>query len=236
MKPTVDHVAATWSSFDGLAPSYDRWYETPLGSFVDGVERRAILSLLRPRPGELVLDIGSGTGRLCRELTRRSVRCVGLEPSRQMLSVARATKDQGNPWYIRGVGELLPLASDVFDAVTFVTALEFVTDVDAALDEAARVAKPAARLLLGVLNSRGPWPAWRRRRRDPLWQGARLFHLADLQRRLSQLGRVRSRQAVYVPPQLRHAPRPLFAIIERLGATLAPSLGAFMVFRVDLRR
>lgn len=236
MEPTVDHAVVTWSSFDSLAPSYDRWYETPLGSFVDGVERRAILCLLRPRPGELVLDIGSGTGRLCRELTRRGVGCVGLEPSRQMLSVTQATRGHGNPWYIRGVAEHLPLASDIFDAVTFVTTLEFITNVDTALAEAARVAKPGARLLLGVLNSRGPWATWRRRSRDPLWERARFFHAADLKRRLARLGPVSFQSAVYVPPQLRCVPRLLFPILERLGARLAPSSGAFMVFRVDLRR
>jgi ubiquinone/menaquinone biosynthesis C-methylase UbiE len=198
MEPPVDRVAVNWSSFNDLAPSYDRWHGTPLRSFVDGVERRAVLGFLQPRPGELVLDVGSGTGRLCQRLTRRGVRCVGLEPSRQMLSVAQATRGHGNPWYIRGVAERLPLASGVFDAVTFVTTLEFVSDVDAALVEAARVAKPGARLLLGVLNSRGPWAAWRRRSRSPLWQRARFFHAADVEQ-VQQVGAGLLRHLPYGP-------------------------------------
>jgi ubiquinone/menaquinone biosynthesis C-methylase UbiE len=226
----------SWSSFDSLAGSYDRWYETPLGSFVDQAERQAVFGLLGARPGELILDVGSGTGRYARELVRRGVRCVGLEPSRAMLAIAQRGAAPGGLSYIRGIGERLPLAAHVFDAVTCVTTLEFLADIDAALAEATRVAKPRGRLVIGVLNRCGPWAARRRRSADAIWRAAHLFSRADMERRLRTLGKVRSRLCVYVPPQLHRAPWPLLSLVERVGATVAPSLGAFIAFRVDLRR
>lgn len=137
---------------------------------------------------------------------------------------------------MRGVGEHLPLASAVFDAVIFVTTLEFVRDVDAALSEAARVTKPGGRVVLGVLNARGPWAARRRRSEDAVWKSARFFSRAEIEERLRMFGEVRSQVAVYVPPQLGMAPRSVFTILEWLGARIASSVGAFIALRVDLRR
>ncbi len=51
-------LANSWRPFDSLAESYDRWYETPLGSFFDGLERQAVFDLLGAGYGEP----GEGTG------------------------------------------------------------------------------------------------------------------------------------------------------------------------------
>lgn len=225
-----------WTAFDSLASSYERWYRSPVGSFSDRVEHQAIFGLLDPKAGELVLDVGSGTGGYARRLARRGVSCVGLEPSGSMLSVAHQSSWVGGPRFVRGVGEHLPLASAVFDAVIFVTTLEFVRDVDAALSEAARVTKPGGRVVLGVLNARGPWAARRRRSEDAVWKSARFFSRAEIEERLRMFGEVRSQVAVYVPPQLGMAPRSVFTILEWLGARIASSVGAFIALRVDLRR
>jgi ubiquinone/menaquinone biosynthesis C-methylase UbiE len=229
-------IGVSWSPFDSLAESYDRWYETPLGSFADRLERQAVFDLLGARPGELILDVGSGTGRYARELAGQGVRCVGLDPSAAMLAIAQRGAPPGGPTHIRGIAERLPLASNVFDAVMSVATLEFVTDVDAALAEAARVAKPRGRLVVGVLNCRGPWAARRGRSSNAIWRAAHFFSQGKMVWRLQELGEVRSRLCVYVPPQLDRAPWPLLSLVEWLGARLAPSLGAFMAFRVDLRR
>ncbi|MCS5694542.1 hypothetical protein [Desulfofundulus thermocisternus] len=44
--------------FDDKAGSYDSWYQTAAGRFVDRVEKEAVLAYLEPRPGMSVLDIG----------------------------------------------------------------------------------------------------------------------------------------------------------------------------------
>lgn len=228
---------APWWPFDERAVSYDRWYETPLGAFADRVERQAILGLLRPVTGERMLDVGCGTGRYARALAGRGVDVVGADPSGAMLTVAVSQYAfHGNPAYVRAVGERLPFAPAVFDAVTLVTTLEFVGDVDQAVQEAVRVVKPGGRLVVGVLNARGPWAARRRRSRDAVWRNARFFRRAEIEQQLRAFGEVRSRLALYVPPQLGRAPRSVFVFLERLGARFVPSLGAFVALRVDLGR
>lgn len=226
-----------WRPFDERAASYDRWYETPIGAFADRVEREAVFGLLQPMPGERILDVGCGTGRYALELAGRGVDAVGVDPSAAMLAVATARRaPSGRPAYVRAVAESLPFASGVFEAAISVTTLEFVEDVDAALAEAARVTRTGGRLVLGVLNARGPWAARRRRSEDVFWQTARFFRRAELEQRLRDYGGVRSRLAVYVPLELSRAPSPVLALFERLGARFAPSLGAFIAVRVDLRR
>jgi ubiquinone/menaquinone biosynthesis C-methylase UbiE len=233
----VDREEVPWRLFDERSLSYDAWYETPLGAFADRVERETVFGLLEPMPGERILDVGCGTGRYALELASCGVNPVGIEPSAGMLAFAiPRSAARSRPAFARGVAESLPFASGVFDAAISVTTLEFVGDADAALAEAARVTKTGGRLVLGVLNARGPWAARRRRSGDVFWQTARFFRRAELEQRLRGLGEVRSRLAVYVPLELSRAPPPAFPFLERLGARLAPSLGAFIAVRVDLRR
>lgn len=225
-----------WHQFDLLAPAYDRWYETPLGAFVDRLERRAILDLLEAKPGELISDVGSGTGRYVRELSIRGVRAIGVEPSGAMVACAPRAGRIQRPAYARGIAERVPLASGAFDAVLCVAVLEFLSDVDAALAEASRVAKPGGRLVLGVLHDRGPWAAIRRRSTKGVWRNARFFDRGQLEQRLRSLGRVRSCLVAHVPPLPSRTPRSFLPVIDRVWKRIAPSWGAFLAIRVDLQR
>ena len=46
----------------GLAETYDRWYASPLGDWVDRCEKEAVFALLPPVTGLRILDAGCGTG------------------------------------------------------------------------------------------------------------------------------------------------------------------------------
>jgi SAM-dependent methyltransferase len=122
------------------------------------------------------------------------------------------------------------------DAVLLVTTLEFVSDIDVALAEAARVVKPGGRMVLGVLHARGPWARRRLRSKRGVWSTARLYHRAELEQLLEKYGQVRSRLLVHVPPQLAGAPRPVLAIMDGLLRIVMPSSGAFLAVRVDVGR
>ena len=77
--------------FDNEAASYDSWYETKLGKFVDEVETECAFSLLSLEKRKRVLDIGCGTGNFSFKLEKMDYRVVGVDVSDQMLAIARKT-------------------------------------------------------------------------------------------------------------------------------------------------
>ena len=219
-----------------MAPSYDEWYRSRLGRFVDALEWHILRHLLRPRPAERILDVGSGTGRNARRLAKRGIRAVGLEPSPSMLAEAREHAVGELPSYVRGVAEALPFGGGVFDAALAVTTLEFVNDVDTAVAEAVRVTKPGGRIVVGVLNTRGPWAARRRRRGGQPWKSAHFFAREEIEALLAPFGPIDVRLGVYVPPAMGRMPPGILPLAEWLGRRVAPSAGAFIAARVDIRR
>jgi ubiquinone/menaquinone biosynthesis C-methylase UbiE len=224
-----------WQPFDDAGATYDDWYKSPLGAFAEEVERRAVFELLAPHAGELILDVGSGTGRYALELFRRGARAVGVEPSTGMLAVARERRaPAGGPSYVLAAGEALPFRSRTFDGVVIVTTLEFAAHPDALLLEAVRVTRTGGRVVVGALSRRGPWAARRRRSRSPLWAGARFFTEGELRAMLERYGPVRSRRALLAPPQLAGAPSWLLMVVERLGVVLARRWAAFIAVSVDV--
>jgi len=95
-----------------------------------------------------VLDVGTGTGLLAREIAQLvgTSGIVGVDPSRSMLTAGR--RNLGAVKFIEGVGEHLPIKDGSFDFVTMGYALRHVADLHQAFGEYLRVLKPDGRLLL----------------------------------------------------------------------------------------
>ena len=70
---------------------YDLWAETydETPNPVVAMDARYTLDVLSPRPGELILDGGCGTGRHLGSLLRARSNPVGVDFSRGMLEIAR---------------------------------------------------------------------------------------------------------------------------------------------------
>jgi len=226
-------VTAPLVLFDPLAAGYEAWFETKLGAFVAERERDLLLRLLRASPRERVLEIGSGTGFFLREIARTGAYCVGLEPSRGMLEVARSHALPAVE-YVRGAAEALPFTPASFDAAIFMTALEFVANVDAALREARRVVRPGGRLVFGVLNAAGPW-AEARRREGGLWEKARFFSAAELSTFLTPFGDVTIDFCVHAPPSAEAWPTALLRVADRVRRLVNRESGALIGARVQLK-
>ncbi len=114
-------------------------------------QRRDTLTRLALKPGESVLDIGSGPGFLAAEMAEKTGdtgRVVGIDISEEM--VRRATKRSNHDWmtYQTASATDLPFEDASFDVVVSTQVAEYVPDTDAFCREAARVLKPRGRGLV----------------------------------------------------------------------------------------
>lgn len=114
------------------------------------VERELLKLLPKGEVGGL-LDIGTGTGRILEIFGNDIGRGVGVDLSREMLSVARVHLDERGltNCHVRyGDMNQLPLSGESFDAVTFHLVLHYADDPGAAIREAARYLDAGGRLVI----------------------------------------------------------------------------------------
>lgn len=130
------------------AASINTTYATP-----DVVaQRQFVLGLLDLKPGERVLDIGSGPGYLISEMgaaVGRDGAVQGLDGSVAMNAIA-ARRCADKPWVQIDEGDVLelPYADGSFDAAVSTQVYEYVADLPRALDEMHRVLRPGGRALI----------------------------------------------------------------------------------------
>lgn len=136
--------------FTPLPRRYDRLAEL-LSFGQNGRWRRAMVDQIVPAPGELVLDVASGTAGVAIQLGRRTTaRVVGVDLTEQMLrqgkqSVAAAGLAE-RIGLLAGRAEQLPLRDASVDSLTFTYLLRYVEDPQATLTELARVVRPGGRV------------------------------------------------------------------------------------------
>jgi ubiquinone/menaquinone biosynthesis C-methylase UbiE len=117
----------------------------------DEAVEAAIVRALSDAPVRTLLDLGTGTGRMLELLGPQIERGLGLDLSLDMLSLARARLDRAvlRHCSVRQ-GDIYDLAlpKNSFDAVVIHQVLHFLEDGARAIKEAARVLRPAGRLLV----------------------------------------------------------------------------------------
>lgn len=140
-----------------------RWYDV-LTAFGESRLRESGLALLAPRPGEVALELGCGTGQALLGLSRgvgESGRVLGLDLSPAMLRAAwRRTARAGalgGVALVRADARCLPLPSASVDVVFLSFTLELFDDADArrVLAECLRVLGPGGRIGVVALDARG---------------------------------------------------------------------------------
>src|SRR3954464_8580493 len=133
---------------EDAARHIQRLYSTP-----DVVQQRAeVLALLAARPGERVLDIGSGPGFLVASLADvvgASGAVHGLDQSAPMNDIARDLIGT-RPWARIDDGDAveLPYGHGAFDAAVSTQVYEYVADIPRALSELRRVLRLGGRALV----------------------------------------------------------------------------------------
>lgn len=104
-----------------------------------------MLDLASPAPGDLALDVATGTGNTAFALAPYVRRVVGLDLTREMLDQARRIAGERgilNADWVIGDAERLPFEDGTFDVYVVRAAPHHFADVDAFLAEALRVLKP----------------------------------------------------------------------------------------------
>ncbi len=133
-------------------------------------------ALANLKPGEVVLDLGSGGG-IDVLLSARRVgpagKAYGLDMTDEMLSLARANQRKSgltNVEFLKGIIERIPLPDASVDVILSNCVLNLVEDKDAALREAHRVLRPGGRFAVSDVVIRGRVPVGLRQNLA-LWAG-----------------------------------------------------------------
>ncbi|MCK4385607.1 MAG: methyltransferase domain-containing protein [candidate division Zixibacteria bacterium] len=156
-----------------IAQSYDKWYETDFGKYTASAQNELMINLLKPFPGQRLLDIGCGTGTHLKLFGELGLDTVGLELSIFMLKKAKE-KQKDKLELILAKGEEIPIKDNAFDFTILFTTLEFSQNPIEVLKEAGRVTKK--KIFIGVLNS---WSLLAIRRRVRGWFKPSIYNKAE---------------------------------------------------------
>jgi ubiquinone/menaquinone biosynthesis C-methylase UbiE len=126
-------------SFRNVADRYSR------STFHSSSTRlQEVVDLTRPKPGDLALDVATGTGNTAFALAPHVRRVVGLDLTREMLDEARriaAERHIDNADWVIGDAARLPFPDETFDLYVVRAAPHHFPDIDRFLSEAHRVMK-----------------------------------------------------------------------------------------------
>jgi ubiquinone/menaquinone biosynthesis C-methylase UbiE len=139
VRPQNLQAARTWSAGKH---AYDRISRQIRDAIEHAVDR------LDPRPGERILDLGTGTGWGARRVAVRGADVIGVDLSDGMIDAARELSRDHDIGYSVGDAEALDLPDASFDGVLSTFGVMFAGDPERAAGELARVCKPGGRLAL----------------------------------------------------------------------------------------
>ena len=140
-----DHAAAYFSA------NAASWDEIRSLHVPDAAVEAALKELVGAQPFQAMLDLGTGTGRLLELFAPLYRRGIGIDLSREMLSVARANLERADIAHAQvRQGDIYapPVERDGFDLITMHQVLHYLDEPAAAIREAARLLRPSGRLVI----------------------------------------------------------------------------------------
>jgi trans-aconitate methyltransferase len=103
-----------------------------------------LIDVLRPAPGEIILDVGSGSGDLADLIVKRNAKVIGIDNSREMVEAAR----NKYPHIQFDIGSASDFYYDIkFDAVFSNATLHWVPEYEKAITCIGNALKPGGRFV-----------------------------------------------------------------------------------------
>jgi ubiquinone/menaquinone biosynthesis C-methylase UbiE len=162
VEPSPDPQPAT--RFDDQAVAFDRRAGVPSEVAAD-VAAAALDDGAQPGEGEVVLEIGAGTGEVGRHLARLAGRYVGVDLSAPMLEVFRSKLAGASAAVlVRADAERHWPVRDSSVTVVFASRVAHLLTPSHVVDEARRVCRPGGRFVVGRIERSGAKQVLRRQR------------------------------------------------------------------------
>ena len=136
--------------FDRIAAVYDPM-NLVISAFQEPRWRRQAVALAAVRPGDRVLDVATGTGKVAADLRDRvdpGGRVLGVDISPRMIAIARHRfADHGGLDFLVGDALALPTEDASFDAATMAFGMRNLPDYRRGFAELARSVRPGGRVV-----------------------------------------------------------------------------------------
>ena len=141
-----------------IAYDYEQtMFGTPGGKILSAMEINEILRFLKPASSELILDIGTGSGRIARQVLKNTkANVIGIDVGRSGIESAKARAlDLGGYEMVVADGQYLPFRENSFDGIICVRALKYFPNYIQGIAEMSHVLKPGKRLILDLSSMLG---------------------------------------------------------------------------------
>jgi demethylmenaquinone methyltransferase/2-methoxy-6-polyprenyl-1,4-benzoquinol methylase len=135
--------------FDDVANRYD-FLNDLLSLGRTKAWRRAVTSIIAPKPGMKILDIAAGTGSSSRPLVDKGAEVTALDFSQGMIEQGR--KQNKNINFVQGDALKLPFEDNSFEVTTISFGLRNTSSTEIALKEALRVTKDGGRIVVAEFS------------------------------------------------------------------------------------
>ena len=155
MAPRKNHPRAAERGWDPVADWYTGWVGAEGSEHHCALAFPVLLDLLRPAPGEQVLDLGCGPGVLAPHVAAAGARYTGVDASPRLVRFARRHHGAHGRFLVGDATRLrASIAGDAgaFDAAVFLLSIQDIDPLEDALASAAWALRPGGRLVILMLH------------------------------------------------------------------------------------